>query len=84
MAEKETGRIEAFSDGVFAVAITLLVLDLHVPDTAKSWHRATSGTGPAESCLEHQWPALIAYVVSFSDHSRHVDEPSPSVRADPA
>jgi len=28
MAEKETGRIESFGDGVFAVAITLLVLDL--------------------------------------------------------
>ena len=33
MDEKETGRVEAFSDGVFAVAITLLVLNIQLPNT---------------------------------------------------
>ncbi len=30
--DRDTGRIEAFSDGVIAVAITLLILDVHVPN----------------------------------------------------
>ena len=51
-----TGRVEAFSDGVFAIAITLLVLDLGVPPG--------SGEHLLESIL-HQWPSLLAYVTSF-------------------
>jgi len=51
-----SGRLEAFSDGVFAVAITLLALDLAVP-------------GPGHGSLAHQladhWPSFVAYVVSF-------------------
>jgi uncharacterized membrane protein len=52
----ETGRTEAFSDGVFAIAITLLVLDLAVPESEFKdlWH----GIG-------HQWPAYLGYVTSF-------------------
>jgi uncharacterized membrane protein len=49
-------RIEAFSDGVFAVAITLLVLDLKVP---------TPGHGSAANQLGDQWPQYVAYLVSF-------------------
>jgi uncharacterized membrane protein len=51
-------RLEAFSDGVFAVAITLLALDLTV-----------DGPGPGNGSLAHQlrrqWPSFAAYAVSF-------------------
>ncbi len=56
---KETGRVEAFSDGVFAIAITLLVLDIKVPHLEPG-----SSKGLAELLLE-QWPSYVAYVVSF-------------------
>jgi uncharacterized membrane protein len=53
----ETGRVEAFSDGVFAIAITLLILAVGIEQAI------------AEGELEHQlrelWPAYIAYGVSF-------------------
>lgn len=55
----KTGRLEAFSDGVIAVAITLLVLDLRVP--APSAHHAALATG-----LGRQWPSYVAYAVSFA------------------
>src|SRR5215467_9229200 len=49
-----TGRVEAFSDGVFAVAITLLVFGL-----------APSGGGSLAHQLLHSWPQYLAYAVSF-------------------
>lgn len=52
-----TGRIEAFSDGVIAVAITLLVLDLHVPEP--------DGVGNLGEQLAAMWPNYAAYVISF-------------------
>ena len=52
-----TQRLEAFSDGVFAIAITLLVLEIAVPP------------GDVHNLgrdLFNLWPSYLAYVVSFS------------------
>jgi len=56
-ALNDSKRLEAFSDGVMAIAITLLVLDLHVPEATSD-----GGLGAA---LRHQWPSYAAYLVSF-------------------
>lgn len=53
----ETNRVEAFSDGVFAIAITLLILAVGV-DQARA-------SGSLRHQLVHLWPAYIAYIVSF-------------------
>ena len=60
---KETGRIEAFSDGVFAVAITLLVFNLKVPQIAVGDTNAVRDLG---SALLSQWPSYLAFVTSFA------------------
>jgi uncharacterized membrane protein len=49
-----TNRLEAFSDGVFAVAITLLVLEIAVPTGDDLWHE-----------LGEEWPSFAAFFVSF-------------------
>jgi uncharacterized membrane protein len=56
---KETGRVEAFSDGVFAIAITLLVLDIKVP-------RDLPESARLLDALLAQWPAYFAFVTSFA------------------
>ena len=63
MGRKETGRIEAFSDGVFAVAITLLVFDLKVPTTTALDAISVAGLANA---LSQQWPSYLAFVTSFA------------------
>ena len=52
-----TARMEAFSDGVFAIAVTLLVLDLVVP----AIEEGNIGHG-----LIKEWPIYLAYLVSFA------------------
>ena len=58
--EKETGRVEAFSDGVFAIAITLLVLEFKVPHLPEG---ATSRD--LFLALLKLWPSMVAFLGSF-------------------
>jgi TMEM175 potassium channel family protein len=53
----DRSRLEAFSDGVFAVAITLLALDLTVA--------GPEGPGGLVDQLHDKWPAFLAYLISF-------------------
>ena len=53
----ETGRVEAFSDGVFAIAITLLILAVGFEQSIAD--------GDLQHQLLHLWPAYIAYAISF-------------------
>jgi uncharacterized membrane protein len=61
MSKNETARIEAFSDGVFAIAATLLVLEIKVPQA--------EGQGFTPIQLWHElarlWPSYLAFVLSF-------------------
>lgn len=63
--EKETGRLEAFSDGIFGIAMTLLVLGLAVPTV-----EAANSRGPTNAALlaalAHQWPSYLTYFISFA------------------
>ena len=52
----DTGRTESFSDGVFAFAITLLVLDIHVP---------ASEFNHLWRSIADQWPSYLGYATSF-------------------
>jgi len=64
--QKETGRLEAFSDGVFAIAITLLVLDFKVPKPADlPAGPGAFGAHGLLAALLTQWPTLLAYLTSF-------------------
>jgi uncharacterized membrane protein len=68
----ESTRVEAFSDGVFVIALTLLVLDLHAPDAR----------GQFLPALLEQWPGYLAYLAAFLNISaiwiNHHDPCSPA------
>lgn len=53
--EKETARVEAFSDGVFAIAITLLILEIRIPPAGS----------PLAPALLRLWPSYVAFLISF-------------------
>ena len=53
----ETSRIEAFSDGVFAIAITLLILNIKIPP---------AGNDDLSAELIGQWPSYFSFLVSFA------------------
>ena len=58
--QRETTRVEAFSDGVIAIAITLLILEIHVP--------AIEDASPdlLIQALRDLWPSYFGYVISFA------------------
>jgi TMEM175 potassium channel family protein len=57
LADNDTGRIEAFSDGVFAIAITLLVIEIRPPHV--------EGGRSLTEALAHLWPSYLGYAISF-------------------
>lgn len=60
MADKETSRLEAFSDGVFGVAMTLLIVDIRLPPIP---HDASAAQLAAALCA--LWPSYLAFFISF-------------------
>lgn len=71
----ELGRLKSFSDGVFAIAATLLAFNVHLPD---------AGEKPFAAMLEQLEPQILAFLISFvvaavywRNHNRmfaHLDE----------
>jgi len=58
--DRDTLRVEAFSDGVIAIAITLLVLEIRVPEL-----HATDDGRELWAALKDLWPSYLGYALSF-------------------
>ena len=57
----ETQRVEAFSDGVFAIAITLLIIEIKVPPEG-----TLASPGGLPGALLHLWPSYLGFAMSFT------------------
>lgn len=58
----DTVRLETFSDGVFAIASTLLVLQFKIPSAAPS----SAEAGGLAAFIISRWPSFLGYVLSFA------------------
>ena len=59
-SSSETFRLEAFADAVFAIAITLLVIEIRLPP-----HEEVLRLGGVAVALAHLWPSYVGYAISF-------------------
>lgn len=68
LMEKDTSRIEAFSDGIFAVAITLLALDIgiDIKDVQVVHPLAVTTNSELLNLLKEEWPKIFTYFNSFA------------------
>lgn len=58
---RDTARLEAFSEGIFAIAVTLLILEIRVPPL----HDTDDGRRLGRALLD-LWPSYLAYITSFA------------------
>lgn len=54
-----SGRLEALGDGIFSVAMTILVIELELPKMI------SGGWAGFTEALHHTWPGLLCYMISF-------------------
>jgi len=60
--DRETARVEAFSDGIFGIAMTLLILEIHVPNVP---HGDPDARRQLIHALVKLWPSGVAFLLSF-------------------